>query len=178
MNVCIKNLIRLLAIALIVQGCSYGNPTADLEQYINEIKSRPSGTIEPLPPFRPYEAFVYSAAGLRSPFELPIEVERRVYARSRNDVKPDLNREKEFLEGFDLVDLKMVGTLEKNGTLWALLEDKQGQVHWVTDGNYLGKNHGQITKTADIKIEIIEIVSDGLSGWVERPRVLALSEKE
>ena len=32
------------------------------------------GTIEPLPEFKPYESFQYSAAGLRAPFSKPVDV--------------------------------------------------------------------------------------------------------
>lgn len=163
---------------LILTGCDLGSGDADLRAYVAEVKARPAGAIEPLPAFRPYEAFVYSAAALRSPFDLPVDVERRVYAKSGNNVKPDFTREKEYLEGFDLTSLAMVGTLRKGGTLWALIRDESGGIYWVTDGNYLGKNHGKIVETTETKVELIEIVSDGLDGWVERPSVLALSEKE
>lgn len=166
-----------IALALLLGGCSMSD-NADLNAYIAEVKQRPAGNIEPLPAFRPYEAFVYGAARLRSPFELPVDVERRIFAQSGSDVKPDFNREKEYLEGFDLSSLRMVGTLEKGGTLWALVRDTSGMINWVTDGNYIGKNHGKIVETTESKVEILEIVSDGLDGWVERPSVLALSEKE
>ncbi|TVZ40570.1 type IV pilus assembly protein PilP [Alteromonadaceae bacterium 2753L.S.0a.02] len=167
----------LIATLLLLGGCDFSDDS-DLRAYINEVKKRPAGAIEPLPSFRPYEAFVYSAARLRSPFDLPVDVERRIYAQSGSDVKPDFNREKEYLEGFDLTSLQMVGTLKKGGTLWALIRDQAGMINWVTDGNYIGKNHGKIVETTEAKIEIVEIVSDGLDGWVERPSVLALSEKE
>ena len=37
-------------------------------QQVAEIKSRPGERIEPLPEIKPYEAFAYNAASLRSPF--------------------------------------------------------------------------------------------------------------
>ncbi len=168
---------RSLPIIVLLVGCSSGGEHADLRNYINETKSQPAGRIEPIPPFKPYKSFVYSAAAKRSPFDRPLEVKRRIVAASNSDVKPDFNRAKEFLEGFDLSAIKMVGNLEKGGVLWALLSDPTGTIHWVKTGNYVGKNHGRIVETAENKIEIIEIVSDGLDGWVERPRILALSEE-
>lgn len=172
-----KILLSMLFFSLI-QGCGFGSPTDDIDNYIQQVKGRPAGNIEPIPAFRPYEAFVYSATAMRSPFELPVDVEKRVYAKSGSNIKPDFNREKEYLESFDFTSLSMVGSIKKGGTLWALVQDEQGVVHWVTNGNYLGKNHGRIISTQETKLELIEIVSDGLKGWVERPRVLALSEKE
>jgi len=174
----ILRILSLLVIFALLSACDYGDKNSDLKSYIAEVKARPAGTIEPLPAFRPYEAFVYSAAAMRSPFDLPVDVERRVYAGSGGNVKPDFSREKEYLEEFDLSSLQMVGTLEKGGTLWALIRNKNGEINWVTDGNFLGKNHGKIVETTETKVELVEIVSDGLDGWVERPSVLALSEKE
>ncbi len=168
----------ILVISQALYSCGFVGSNSDLVAYIAEVKQRPAGTIEPPPVFRPYEAFVYSASALRSPFDLPVDVERRVFAASNSNVKPDFTREKEFLEGFSLTSLKMVGTLRKGPTLWALVNDGSGGIHLVTDGNYIGKNHGKIVETTDNKIELLEIVSDGLDGWVERPKVLALSEKE
>ncbi len=168
----------IFMVCLLVVSCSGGGEHGDLRDYIQEVKSRPAGNIESIPPFKPYEPFVYSAAANRSPFERPIEVQRRVVMASRSDVKPDLNRTKEYLEGFDLPTVKMVGNLKKEDILWALVSDPSGTIHWVKTGNFIGKNHGKIVETAENKIELIEIVSDGLDGWVERPRVIALSESE
>ena len=39
-----------------------------------EKRARPGGIIAPIPTFKAYEAFGYSATTLRSPFERPIEV--------------------------------------------------------------------------------------------------------
>src|SRR5690606_37263805 len=113
-----------------------------------------------------------------SPFDRPVDVAARIVGRTGEDVKPDFNREKEYLEGFDLGALRMVGTLEKGGVLWALVSEATGTVHPVREGNYVGKNHGKIVSTTETQIELLEIVSDGLDGWVERPRILALSEKD
>lgn len=174
----IKPISILFLVSIALYGCSLGGEHSDLRSYIQQTKSRPAGNIEPLPTFRPFEAFIYSATAVRSPFDRPVEVKRRIYAQSSNNVKPDLNRTKEYLEGFELGGVKMVGNLKKNNVLWALLSDPNGVIHWVKNGNFVGKNHGRIIETEENKIELIEIVSDGLDGWVERPRVIALSEEK
>ncbi|MFL0804984.1 MAG: pilus assembly protein PilP [Agarilytica sp.] len=173
----VRSKLLLLLSFLYLGACSSGGEHKDLRGYIEDTKARPAGNIEPLPAFKPYEAFVYSAAAQRSPFDRPLEVKRRIVAASNSNVKPDFNRTKEFLEGFDLGAIKMVGNLERKGVLWALLSDPTGTIHWVKTGNFLGKNHGRIVETAENKVELIEIVSDGLDGWVERPRIIALSEQ-
>ena len=171
-------LFAALTLLLSIVSCGSGGSNQDLREYISQTKAKPAGRIDEIPSFTPYESFIYGAAGLRSPFEQPLDVAQRIFARASKDVKPDLARTKEYLERFDFNSLQMVGTLEIGGTLWALIEDNLGGIHRATVGNYLGKNHGQIKEADKTKIEVVEIVSDGLNGWLERPRVLAITEKE
>jgi type IV pilus assembly protein PilP len=49
-------------------------------------------------------------------------------------------------------------------------------VHRVSAGNYLGQADGKITDISPSKISLVEIVPDGLGGYMERPAGLALSE--
>ena len=71
-----------------------------------------------------------------------------------------------------------MGTLTKAGRLHSLIDDGQGKVTAVTIGNYMGKNYGKIITASESQIEVMEIVADGSSGWVERPRIIKLEEKE
>lgn len=159
-------------------GCSSGGSKQDLLDFINETKRRPAGQIEPMPTFPAYQAYEYGASRLRNPFERPVDEQQNVLVASNSDVKPDFNRPRELLEESSFASLSMVGTFEKNGTLWALIDDGEGQVHPVREGNYLGKNHGRIVQASRSHINVVEIVTDGLDGWVERPRTLKLKEKE
>lgn len=174
-----QRVLHILTGALFLSGCAgSADKNGELRAYIEEVKARPAGAIEELPSFRPFEPFIYSSAGIRSPFDLPIDVQQRQFVRSDKDIKPDFSREKEFLESFDLGALSMVGSLEQRGTLWALIKDASGGIHRVSTGNFVGKNHGKIVEADTAKIKVVEIVSDGLDGWVERPRIIALSEKD
>lgn len=168
----------LSSLALMLAGCGGGTKHQDLVDFMEETQRRPTGQIEPLPPFVAYQSFTYSAMTLRSPFDPPVEdIQQLVMGRS-TDVEPDLNREKEFLETFNLASLKMVGTLERDGTIWALINDGSGGIHRVTKGNFLGRNHGRIIAASPLQIDIIEIVPNGADGWVERPQALQIAEKE
>lgn len=169
--------ILLAFLSLMLLGCG-GADHSDLRAYIETVKAKPAGRIPPIPTYPPYESYVYSSASKRSPFDKPIDIKRRVYAKTTPNLSPDFNRTKEFLEGFDVAGLTMVGTLKKGGTLWALIRDSGGGIHRVAVGNYIGRNHGKILTVDNTKIELLEIVSDGLDGWVERPRLLALAEKD
>jgi len=164
--------------AVTMVGCDSSAQHQDLHAFMAETQQRPQGQIEPLPAFRPYQSFAYSAMTLRSPFDKPVREDERTSVQGGRTVEPDMNREREYLESFNIAGLKMVGTLTKSGRLWALMDDGQGGVHSVTVGNYLGKNHGKIITADRTQIEVLEIVADGARGWVERPRIITLEEKE
>src|SRR3954465_2687762 len=153
-----------------VVGCS--TDTDELQQKVAEIKNRPGERIEPLPEIKPYEAFVYNDSSMRSPF-LPSGPARNDMA---NAVRPDQKRPREFLEQFPLDTMKMVGTLQLQGRNYGLVQGKDGLVHRVLPGSFIGQNDGKIVGVASTKISIIEIVPDGLGGYIERPAALALSE--
>jgi type IV pilus assembly protein PilP len=46
----------------------------------------------------------------------------------------------------------------------------------VLPGNYLGQADGRITAIEEGQIALIEIVPDGVGGFVQRPAALALSD--
>ncbi len=170
--------IGLILLCSALAGCSGNQDNADLRAYMDETLRRPGGDVEPLPAFRAYETFTYSAATLRSPFDPPVKIVEEYILGKKSDLKPDFNRQKEFLESFSMSSLHMVGTIKKDDTLWALIVDGQGGVHRVKNGNYMGKDHGKVVLTTPTQLTVVEIVSDGLDGWVERPKTLELEEKE
>lgn len=170
---------RLLSCGLMIlalTGCGAANDFNDLQSYMDEVRARPKGSIEPLPKFQAYEAFTYSAAALRSPFQPPIKIDLLAKQKGSQKVKPDEARIKQFLEGFNIEVFEMVGTLSKDGAVFALVSGAGG-VHRVKVGDYLGRNHGRILAVNEAAIEVIEIVPDGEGGWLERPRSLSLKER-
>jgi type IV pilus assembly protein PilP len=56
------------------------------------------------------------------------------------------------------------------------VQTKDGIVHRVTVGNYMGQNDGIITDISPSKIVLTEIVPDGLGGYMKRPAALGLSQ--
>ncbi|MRI32135.1 pilus assembly protein PilP [Endozoicomonas sp. OPT23] len=159
--------------ALLLSGCFTGSSGySDLDQYMAEIKAKPSGRIEPLPIFTPYEAFAYRASGLRSPFEPPIKIKSSDREFNSN-VRPDEGRVKQYLEQFDIEVFAMVGSISNDDGLWGLVKGTDG-IHRVKVGDYLGKNHGRITYIDDSELRIIEIVPAGSEVWIERPRTMRL----
>jgi type IV pilus assembly protein PilP len=164
--------ILVLSSTLLV-SCS-NNEFSDLDQFMIETRAQPGGVMTPIPPFKTYTAFSYSATTLRSPFDRPIEIREITQLQSVSTVKPDETRPKEFLEQFTFDSLSMVGTLSRAGVDWSLLRDPEGGVHRVRVGNFLGRNHGKIVEMTASYVAVVEIVSDGNEGWVERPRTIKL----
>lgn len=164
----------------LLTACSQGNGFSDIDKFMADTRAKPRGFVEPLPEFKAYEAFSYSAADRRAPFEPPVDVQlTMVDEQPISDVEPNLDRPKEVLENFDLKQLDMVGTLKgATGSLFALVQDGVGGIHRVRTGNYMGQNYGRVVGVNESRIELIEIVPNGRGGWVERPRSLTLDEEE
>ena len=167
-----------VASVLLLSACTGDSDHRDLRQYMAQQKQQSGGEIEPLPTAQPYKTARYDAQVLRSPFEEPVLLlsDRRVIGKKT--VKPDENRVPEYLESISFSSFTLVGSISKGGQMWSLLNDGSGTVHQVTVGNYIGKNHGRITSIDRGKLDVIEIVSDGKGGWLEKPRTLSLDVKE
>ena len=122
---------------------------------------------------KPYETYVYSATqiALAVPTAGP---ETRPIGQA--SLRPSSRRNREFLEGFSLDTLRMVGTFKVGNNFYGLVQSKDGLVHKVQPGNYLGQNDGKVTEINGGKISLVEIIPDGLGGYIERPASLALSD--
>jgi len=147
-------------------GC--GGRDGDLDRFIEQTKKEPGGRVEPLPEVRPYEAFNYADQDKRSPF-VP-------GGSATTNLRPDSQRNRDYLEQFSLDTLKMVGTLNLGGSHYGLVQTKDGRVHRVVVGEHIGTNDGKITTISPSKIALVEIIPDGLGGYIERPAALGLNE--
>lgn len=167
----------VLAIAGLVSACSE-SPIEELEIYVEDVKAQQTSSIEPLPEFEPYESFIYEANSLRDPFTPPIfsHPQRTATAVGGNGVTPNFGRPTEPLEEFPLDSLRMVGSLEQDTETWALINTTEGAIHRVQPGHYIGQNHGKILRITEFEVELMEIIPDGLGGWVERQASIAISE--
>jgi type IV pilus assembly protein PilP len=155
---------------MLMSACSHNYD--DLYSYIDQAKSTYVGSVTPIPQFKPYESFAYSAADLRDPFVPNAEVDKQ--AGKEDGLTPDSARPRQPLEAFSLDTLRMVGIMEQNDTLWGLIKDSQNIVHRVQVGNYMGQNEGRITKITESGIQLVEIIPDGVGGYVEREASIAI----
>ncbi len=173
----LKGVAALFACATLA-ACS-DNRMDDLHEFVNEVKSRQAGRISPLPEIKPIETFIYTASDKRNPFAFSVGEEPEMELDlPDNGIRPDTLRRKEELEDFPLDSLRMVGTLEQDGNTWGLVRSQEGTIYRVQPNNYMGQNHGRITRITEDQIELIEIVPDGQSGYMERPAALSLSDDE
>jgi type IV pilus assembly protein PilP len=166
-------LLPVVLAGLSLTGCS--GDMDDLDRYINDVKARPGGRIDPLPEITPYEVFTYVAdtEGLRSPF---VPDSPQAAGGPTGGARPDLQRSREFLEQFPLDALDMVGTLVIGNATFGLVQTRDGLIHRVTPGNYVGQNDGRITAVTESEIQVVEIISDGIGGYLERDAAIGLSD--
>jgi len=169
--------ILLLLFTLNLAACG-GSDLTDLEEFVAQTAAGPRGRIPPLPEFKPYSAFIYSASALRSPFESPVLFDELASRQDNLVEPPDENRRKDALESFSLGELSYRGVLSKgdDSELVALVRTTSGQVVQTKLGDYLGKNNGKIIGISENKIDVIETVPNGSGGWISRPQTLGLHE--
>lgn len=173
-------------LALLLGGC-VSRDISDLDQWTQEVLTRPGGRIEPLPEVKPYEAYAYMSANeeMRDPFKPFYQV------RQLDDVTPgdkgvgltkEMEREikgrnREELEQFELDSLRMVGTLENANENWVIISDPDQTVHRIKVGNYMGRNIGKVINIFEDRVELREIVQDSNGRWDERQAAIALVEE-
>ena len=176
-NSVIQNII--VAVLFISLSACVNDGNQDLRTYVAEVQAREATGIEPLPEIRPYEAFIYSAEHLRSPFQSarPEAIgELGSLENCKSKVRPDPNRVREELEDYGLQSLEMVGSMSQNGVTWALVKQNSGSIHRVQVGNHLGLNHGQIVNISEQNVQLMETVPNGQGCWDARPMTLEIEQ--
>lgn len=172
-----KVLMVVLA-GLLIAGCS-GDNLSDLRSFVQAEKAKPGGHVEPIPEVKPFESFTYKVNGRKSPFQ-PWGLSAdgaKLHGASAGGLHPDTNRRREALEAFPLDTLRMVGTVSLKNGVWAIIQAPDHLVYRVTRNNYIGQNYGRITKISEDKVELVEIVPDGIGGWLKRSASLVLADK-
>jgi type IV pilus assembly protein PilP len=159
----------VLCVVLTLAGCSGQD---DLHQWVAQEKQKKGAPIPPLPVIKTFETFQYNDQDKRDPFS-PSTAE----LQGNSGPRPDENRVKEPLEMFALDSLKMVGTVGTGTGIEVLVKDPGGVIHRVHRNEYMGQNYGRVTAIGEDHIDLVELVSNGNGGWMERSASIALGEK-
>ncbi len=159
---------------LMLTGCN--TSIADLDEYFIAQREKAPRPIKPIPEVKPYLRFDYPSHE-KDPFDMamlaPNTGPKEII---ENGIAIDTTRVPEFLEGFPLDSLKMVGTVAKDETLWALIKVPDGAIQSVKAGNYMGQNYGEIVAISGNKLEMKETVSNGFGGYKERDTSIVLDQ--
>ncbi len=167
----------LMLVASLLAGCG-ASDEAEINSWMEEVKKTTKVNVRPLSEPKTFIPFAYGVREEADPFDpnkLLAELARAAAATSDNLLRPDMNRRKEFLEGFPLDTMKMVGTLNKAGVSYGLIQIDRS-VYQVKAGQRLGQNFGTVTGVVDAAIIIKETVQDAGGEWVERMSKLELQE--
>jgi type IV pilus assembly protein PilP len=172
-----RSLLLALVLGALAGFVGCGNPNlGELEDYVRQVRARPSQPLEPLPEIPQISTFVYEPRDRRDPFVADIKTNPVIEISAGDSLAPDPLRRKEELEGYSLDALRMVGTLEQGGTRWGLIRTQDGTLHRVRVGNYLGQNNGQITSIREDAILLTEVVSEAPGDWRERQATVSLTQ--
>jgi type IV pilus assembly protein PilP len=167
-----------LAALTVLAGCGDGG-LQEVKEWMREVRSQTPVSVPKISEPKKFVPFSYSGKDEFDPYN-PAKLSAalaKMQVNSGSGLKPDLERRKEPLESYPLDSIKMVGTLEKPGLSYALLQvDKV--VFQAKVGNYIGQNFGMITRITDTEVEIKEIVRDPSGEWTERKAKLELQENK
>ena len=168
-----SHVLGILGMAMLLAGCD--GSMSDLRDWVAQQKAQKGAPIQPLPVIKTFETFQYADQGQRDPFS-PSTAELQPTATGGGP-RPDQERPKQPLEMFSLDSLKMVGTVGAGGSMEVLIKDPGGVIHRVHRNEYMGQNYGRVTAIGDDHLDLVELVSNGNGGWMERPASIALGEK-
>ena len=163
---------------LLLAGCG-DSDVREVRDWMEQVKRDTRPAVKPLPEPKDFLPYAYGAKESVDPFDpnkLLGELARAA-ATSDNPNQPDMQRPRELLETFPLDTMQMVGTMEKDGTRFALLQIERS-LYRVKAGQRIGQNFGVVTHVADDAVAIREVVQDAAGEWTQRTTKLELQIKE
>ncbi len=166
----------IIIFGLFLSACNKNRGVEDLRLFtINAYKDH-IPEVEPLPPLRPNPVFIYTGSKKKDPFNkanLAIQSTKAVNpGGGGGEAGPDLTRRKEPLEAYPIDALKLVGMLTQNGIDWAIVLAPDKTVHRVTEGNYLGKNYGEIVRIKGNRLKVVELVRNPVGKWKKKEETI------
>lgn len=174
----VRGMVHAAALGALIalSGCGDGG-VQEVKAWMEDVRRQTPVSVQKIPEPKTFTPFAYGGKDEVDPFS-PVKLSAalaKMQTSANSTIKPNFERRKEPLENYPLDTIRMVGTLEKPGASYALLQvDKS--VFQVKVGNYIGQNFGMITKITENEVELKEIVRDPAGEWVERKAKLELQE--
>lgn len=161
-----------VAAATGLAGC--GAPDHDnLRSELSTLTVGVKGQVEPLPPVIAYTPFPYHVEEFPDPFS-PQKILASLRGKGGAN-GPNLLRPREPLEAFPIESMQVVGSLTREGQVYALVKTERG-LYRVTRGNHIGQNFGQVVRVTEGEMEVKELFQDGAGDWSEKLTVVPLQE--
>ena len=170
-----SRLIGMLVLGGSLAGCG-DSGVSEVRAWMDQVRQQTKVAIPKLSPPKKFTPFTYGGRAVMDPYD-PKKLALALAKLQSNSagLRPDLDRRREALELYPLDTLHMVGTLQKPGLTYALIQaDKT--VYQVKAGNYMGQNFGIISGITENAVDLKEIVQDASGEWVERKAKLELQE--
>jgi type IV pilus assembly protein PilP len=172
---------RALIVTALLASIGLAACTSDQEElqaWMDQQRREVKPSVQPLDAPKKFDPEPYLASNDVEPFSSQkLTVALKQEARQPNSLlSAELNRRKQPLEAFPLDSMAMVGSVNKQGTEYALLK-VDNLLYQVKSGEYLGQNYGKITKITETDVTLREIVQDAAGEWIERTSTLQLQDK-
>lgn len=174
------NRLAVLAVALVMSACTSSGQD-ELQAWMQSERNSIRPSVKPIPAPTKFEPQAYAGERLTPPFS--VEKLTSVLRGSQSTpvvnaalIEPELNRRKQPLEAYPLDTMSMVGSLNRDGQLVALVK-VDNLLYQVRPGNYLGQNYGRVTRISETEVVMREVVQDSGGEWTERPAALQLQEE-
>jgi len=174
------NLLTAVTFASLLSGCTSSGQD-ELQAWMQTERNSIKPSVQPIPAPTKFEPQAYAGERLTQPFSL----EKLTSAMNGSQstpvvnaalIEPELNRRKQPLEAYPLDTMSMVGSLNRDGQLVALVK-VDNLLYQVRPGSYLGQNYGRVTRISETEVVMREIVQDSGGEWTERPAALQLQEE-
>jgi len=164
---------------LVLAGCG-DSDVQEVRTWMKQVDAQTRVKVPPLAEPKVFIPFAYVNKEEPDPFnpnKLLAELAKQAAQGGGSGLHPDTQRRKELLESYPLDTIQMVGTIEKKGVMYAVLQVDRA-VHQVVKGQHLGQNFGVVTSIDENSVNLKEIVQDATGDWVERLSKLELQESK
>lgn len=172
-----KHAYLIYIILVFLQACANEENLKDLEKFTSHQENARDVNIQPLPTINPTEFFQYSAAHKISPFELNNVIHNEPTSLQIDPVLPGQDRRRQTLEYFALDSLEMVGSLEQNGQVFALIFAPDKTIHRIHKDDFMGTHLGKVIEITESEVVLKETIKTTQGHWEKRNTSITLNEQ-